>query len=318
MNFGYQFFTTFTGSPIINSDMLILNHFFIFINGLIFVLGENRYQNKMTDMFPAFYSDKTFGPKKSLIHYLFELLMTFLESVWILYFTIFTYYKLRNKSGIIGNVNMISISVSLGLQFLTSFKFVIRSDNSSPWMFLYTLLQTGIMVCLITFIGGFVFMSDAIDIAGWELFTHLNSMYILIGSTLISVLFSWVIWEISLRRLRFPVLCDVEDRVRSGDLSYLIPNGDSKAGNANYLKKFVEHESFSSIVANTFSNTDSKHNLFFLISEEMDMTIENILSSTGSQESINITKYTLSFHTFLLEKKYKIFTTKRFFKDTQI
>lgn len=96
MNFGYQFFTTFTGSPIINSDMLILNHFFIFINGLLFVLGENRYQNKMTDMFPAFYKDKTFGPRKSLIHYLFELLMTFLESVWILYFTIFTYYSLRN------------------------------------------------------------------------------------------------------------------------------------------------------------------------------------------------------------------------------
>lgn len=264
MNFFYQFYTSFTGSPIVNSDLLQLNQIFIFLNGLFFVLSESKYSSKLTDLYPAFYLEKNYGAKKSLSNFLYELMMTAIESIWILYFTIFSYIDMKNSEGIIGNMHMVSISIGLTLQFLTSFKFVIRSNNSTTFMFIITIIQTALMLGLISFLNGFLFLSDAIDIAGYEIFSHFNAIYILVSTTLFTVLFSWVMWETVLRRSRFPILFDVEEKVKSGDLSYLIKGGDGRQGNKNYLDRFNDNEPFSSVVANSFSNSDSKFTIFYV------------------------------------------------------
>jgi hypothetical protein len=128
-------------------------------------------------------------------------------------------------------------------------------------MFVYTIIQTGVMASLFTYIKGFVFLSDAIEIASFEVYSHWNTIYILVVIGFSSVLFSWIVWEAILRHNRFPILCDIEDKVKDEDWTYLIKGGDSIQANSNYLKRFATNEPFSSIVANSFTKTDSK---FFL------------------------------------------------------
>jgi hypothetical protein len=51
---------------------------------------------------------------------------------------------------------------------------------------------------------------------------------------------------------------------------------------------------------------------------EIDINIENILTSNREHDSINIDKQTLSFSTVMLEKKYKIFILKKFLLKSKI
>jgi magnesium-transporting ATPase (P-type) len=74
LNFFYQFYCSFTGSPIINTDYLLITQIFILINGLVFVLAESQYTTKIMNMYPAFYLEKNHAAKKTISSFLQELI----------------------------------------------------------------------------------------------------------------------------------------------------------------------------------------------------------------------------------------------------
>ena len=262
INFFYQFFASFTGAPLLNIDMLQLNYVLLFINGLLFVLWESKFSNKIIERFPAFYMQKMAISKRSLINFLYEMMLTAIESIFILCFTLFSYNDQRNEQGLVGNMHMVSISISLANQFLTSFKFVMRSNMSTSLMFIVTVLQTLIMLSLIAVLDGLIFFKTAFSFAGREIYSHYNALFVLLASTLLSCLFSWSMWEVVLRKMRYPILCDVENRVKNGDLNFLVERNGVDP-NKNYLDLFNDNESFSTVVSSCFTDNQSKPNNFY-------------------------------------------------------
>ena len=112
---------------------------------------------------------------------------------------------------------------------------------------------------------------------------------------------SWIVWDTLLINFHFPIMTKLKKQAREGVRdSILSDQGQTLVSELNSF------ENFSSVVANCFTNRD-----------ELDLTIESILSQMGT-EVIMIKKPFLSFHTEQLEKKYRIFSLNRFIGHTRL
>jgi hypothetical protein len=187
--------------------------------------------------------------------------------------------------------------------FISTFKVMLKARTS----FLYILLAFGLQLIFLVI----CFSLNAVHhelvipigvhlIEALEIFPCRASMITNIG---ICCLISVLIWNTKVALLYFPIGLEIEGRIKMEDWEFL--NMDA---NKKFVATFKYTENFNVVVKNCFGTHGN-----------IDMIIENMLNPNElSSLDIKLNKYMLDIDNKMLQKKYDIYSNKRFLVYTRI
>lgn len=303
LNFFYQFFCGFTGAPITIYPLLEISTIINFIQGLVYVLFEEKYSRQVEKSVPALYSESDFATQSRVANFLFEFVSSILQTLFVFYFALYSNFDhVTNSSGQVSSVLVLTLTVTISFEMLFSFKLAIRSMSFSFGMLLITILKGIILAASLWFLSNTFYYSPIYEPAWQMIFGNINYLYVFLFSCAFPLVLDWMLWDSIIMKRWFPMYLELKRLIKAGEWEKV----DSSDNERYLLRSFKIPESFSSVVTNSFSSQD-----------EIDLTIESLLSQKG-EDNIKVNNVLLNFQTEQLEKKYKMFSLKKFITTTRI